>query len=173
MHQHYLSVDLWIHLHWNALSSRPAHLLVVVCWCSSMLPLDSLSLSSYLHSLHCLQLWCIFYTKIAYFIELSSLVSTLCAALVSILYANIDILLSVSLSIILVKLVLIRVYSFLSVWITALAAHLHGNHLGGIKKMIDACFGCSFFHVIMFWTIFCTVLYMGCLLLFVFICNAV
>ena len=115
----------------------------------------------------------IFYTKIAYFIELSSLVSTLCAALVSILYANIDILLSVSLSIILVKLVLIRVYSFLSVWITALAAHLHGNHLGGIKKMIDACFGCSFFHVIMFWTIFCTVLYMGCLLLFVFICNAV
>ena len=33
---------------------------------------------------------------------------------------------------------------------TALAAHLHGNHLGGIKKMIDACFGCSFFHVIMF-----------------------
>ena len=115
----------------------------------------------------------IFYTKIAYFIELSSLVSTLCATLVSILYANIDILLSVSLSIILVKLVLIRVYSFLSVWITALAAHLHGNHLGGIKKMIDACFGCSFFHVIMFWTIFCTVLYMGCLLLFVFICNAV
>lgn len=115
----------------------------------------------------------IFYTKIAYFIELSSLVSTLCAALVSILYANIDILLSVSLSIILVKLVLIRVYSFLSVWITALAAHLHGNHLGGIKKMIDTCFGCSFFHVIMFWTIFCTVLYMGCLLLFVFICNAV